>query len=137
MQLAGTRLRMEYSTHYGTEGSTGEGSARVQHQYKVDPNKVRGLEPGAAYIISRGRAMRAQVLQAPEIRGELPQVAGPESSHGVQDSNHAALAGPGGPDHPHKSEPATPGQGSGEQDAAQGAPSTGEPSKGQVGTLPF
>ncbi len=73
VMLAGTRQRMEYSTHYGSEGSTGEGSARVQHQYKVDPNKVRALDPGAAYIISRGRAMRAQVLRAPDVRGELPK----------------------------------------------------------------
>jgi len=73
VKLAGTRQRMEYSTHYAKRGSTGEGSARVQHQYKVDPNKVRGLEPGMAYVISRGRAMRVQVLRAPEVRGELPE----------------------------------------------------------------
>jgi Helicase HerA, central domain len=76
VMLAGTRLRMEYSTHYAPGGSSGEGSARIQHQYKVDPNKVRGLAPGAAYIISRGRAMRTQVLRAPELRGPLPETAG-------------------------------------------------------------
>ena len=43
--LAGTQKRMEYSTHYAPDGSTGEGSARVQHQFKVDPNKVRALPP--------------------------------------------------------------------------------------------
>jgi hypothetical protein len=73
VRLAGTRLRMEYSTHYAREGSTGEGSARAQHQYKVDPNKVRSLDPGMAYVISRGRAMRARVLRAPDIRAQLPQ----------------------------------------------------------------
>lgn len=78
--LAGTRLRMEYSTHYGPQGSSGEGSARVQHQYKVDPNKVRGLSPGAAYIISRGRAMRAQVLRAPDLRDQLPESGAPQGS---------------------------------------------------------
>jgi hypothetical protein len=36
---------MEYSIHYATEGATGEGSARIQHQFKVDPNKVRGSHP--------------------------------------------------------------------------------------------
>lgn len=75
--LAGTRRAMEYSTHYATEGTTGEGSARIQHQYKIDPNKVRGLPPGQAYIISRGRAMKAQVLQAPQVRGTLPEPADP------------------------------------------------------------
>ena len=44
--LAGTRRAMEYSTHYAEEGATGEGSARIQHQFKVDPNKVRALAPG-------------------------------------------------------------------------------------------
>jgi hypothetical protein len=71
--LAGTRQRMEYSTHYAIQGATGEGSARIHHQFKVDPNKVRALPPGAAYIISRGRATKIQVLQAPDIRGLMPQ----------------------------------------------------------------
>jgi hypothetical protein len=70
--LAGTRRAVEYSTHFATEGATGEGSARIQHQFKVDPNKVRGLAPGQAYVISRGRAMRIQVLQAPVVSGDLP-----------------------------------------------------------------
>jgi conjugal transfer pilus assembly protein TraD len=70
--LAGTRQRMEYSSHYASEGATGEGSARIQHQFKVDPNKVRALPPGAAYVISRGRAMKIQMLQAPDVRGVLP-----------------------------------------------------------------
>jgi hypothetical protein len=71
--LAGTRQRMEYSSRYAPAGGTGEGSARLQHQYKVDPNRVRALEPGAAYVISRGRAMRVQVLRAPKVSGRLPE----------------------------------------------------------------
>lgn len=71
--LAGTRKTMEYSTHYAAEGATGDGSARIQHQFKVDPNKVRALPPGAAYVISRGRAMKVQVLQAPDLQHELPK----------------------------------------------------------------
>ena len=70
--LAGTRRAMEYSSQYAEEGATGTGSARVQHQFKVDPNKVRGLPPGQAYAISRGRAMRISVLRAPDLRGSLP-----------------------------------------------------------------
>ncbi len=117
VQLAGTRLRMEYSTHYGSEGSTGEGSARVQHQYKVDPNKVRGLDPGAAYIISRGRAMRAQVLRAPDLRGELP-----------------ALAGPDGPE---KRAAVAPSEGADEKTCAKSVPFGGGSSEKEVSTLPF
>jgi len=71
--LAGTRQRMEYSTHYAQEGATGEGSARIQHQFKVDPNKVRALAAGHAYAISRGRAMKVAVLQAPDLRAALPE----------------------------------------------------------------
>jgi len=70
--LAGTRRAVEYSTHYASEGATGEGSARVQHQFKIDPNKVRALSPGHAYVISRGRAMKIHVLRAPDLLCALP-----------------------------------------------------------------
>ena len=66
---------MEYSTQYAREGATGEGSARIQHQFKVDPNKVRGLDPGKAYLISRGRAMKIQMPRAPAFRAPLPAAA--------------------------------------------------------------
>ena len=121
VQLAGTRQRMEYSTHYGSEGSTGEGSARVQHQYKVDPNKVRALDPGAAYIISRGRAMRAQVLQAPDVRGALPEPAGRGNV-------------PAGPE---TTGAIAPAQAPGEKTFAEVVPFGGGSSEREVGTLPF
>jgi Helicase HerA, central domain len=71
--LAGTRQGMEYSTQFAREGATGAGSARSQHQFKVDPNKVRGLDPGMAFLISRGRAMKVQIPRAPELRAALPE----------------------------------------------------------------
>lgn len=70
--LAGTRQRPEYSMHYDQEGANGEGSVRIQHQFKVEPNTVRSLKPGEAYLISRGRAMRANILTAPELHAPLP-----------------------------------------------------------------
>ncbi len=70
--LAGTRQRPEYSMHYDQEGANGEGSVRVQHQFKVEPNTVRSLKPGEAYLISCGSAMRAQILTAPHITRRLP-----------------------------------------------------------------
>jgi hypothetical protein len=73
--LAGTRERPEYSTRYGNHGSTGEGSARTQHQFKVDPNQVRSLEPGVVFLISQGRAMKARIFQAPDVRSDLPEPA--------------------------------------------------------------
>ncbi len=75
IELAGTRRRIEYSTHYAPGGPTGEGSARVQHQFKVDPNDVRSLAPGQAYVINRGHAMKVDIHPAPEVdpvRAELP-----------------------------------------------------------------
>ena len=73
INLAGTRRTVEHSTHYATDGPTGDGSLRIQHQYKIDPNKVRALPPGHVYIINRGQAMRAQILQAPSHQQELPE----------------------------------------------------------------
>jgi hypothetical protein len=70
--LAGTRERPEYSMHYDEQGTNGEGSVRIQHQFKVEPNTVRALKPGEAYLISRGRAMRAHILTAPELSQPLP-----------------------------------------------------------------
>lgn len=72
ISLAGTRKAMEYSTQYATDGATGNGSARIQHQYKIDPNKVRALPPGHAYTINQGHAMKITIHQAPELRAELP-----------------------------------------------------------------
>ncbi len=137
VQLAGTRQRMEYSTHYAREGSTGEGSARVQHQYKVDPNKVRGLEPGAAYIISRGRAMRAQVLQAPNLRGELPEACAPRAGErgGPASTRSASQGEPPLPaEGPNPFRPDTAGS---ETFRPAGVPFGGGSSEKEVGTLPF
>lgn len=129
VMLAGTRLRMEYSSHYGPEGSSGEGSARVQHQYKIDPNKVRALAPGAAYVISRGRAMRTQVLQAPDIRGTLPAPARPDGPHrpdGEEDSRAPTTNGPDGP-----------AETADEKACVEGVPVAGDASVREVSSLPF
>jgi Helicase HerA-like C-terminal len=81
--LAGTRKTMEYSSHYAQEGATGQGSARVQHQFKIEPNRVRALEPGVAYVISRGRAMKVAVLRAPDRRAALPPINSRGGDHAV------------------------------------------------------
>ncbi|MGO9498754.1 MAG: helicase HerA-like domain-containing protein [Solirubrobacteraceae bacterium] len=87
--LAGTRQTPKLTTRIAEDGMTREGSIHHEHELKIDPNKVRALEPGAAYIISRGRAMRAQVLRAPDVRGELPKACGPRLGE------HGGPAGPG------------------------------------------
>jgi hypothetical protein len=89
--LAGTRRAMEYSNHYATEGATGQGSARIQHQFKVEPNKVRALSPGQAYVISRGRAMKVNVLRAPELRAPLPAPTPPKVQEAVSSDTELAV----------------------------------------------
>jgi hypothetical protein len=71
--LAGTRQMTEYSTRFSREGSTGEGTAMRREQQKIDPNRVLGLAPGEAFVISRGKAMQAQILRAPQASAPLPQ----------------------------------------------------------------
>jgi hypothetical protein len=78
--LAGTRQMTEYSTRFSRGGSTGEGTAMRREQQKIDANKVLGLPPGEAFVISRGRAMQAQILRAPEARASLPMASPPMAS---------------------------------------------------------
>lgn len=78
--LAGTRLVPEFSQHFERPGEgsplrghpSGEGSARLQHQFKVDPNAVRRLPQGVAFVIRNGRAMKAQIVRAADARAALP-----------------------------------------------------------------
>lgn len=74
VRLAGTRLVPEYSSHFDNQGATGEGSLRLQHQFLIDPNQLRSLPTGRAFVISHGRAAKAQILQAPTITAPLPDV---------------------------------------------------------------
>jgi len=115
--LAGTRLGMEYSTQFATEGATGAGSARSQHQFKVDPNKVRALDPGMAFLISRGRAMKIQVPRAPTVRAPLPEA-----------SSTAPAPAPQAPEADQKP---------GEKTCAEIVPLGGGSSEKGAGTLPF
>jgi hypothetical protein len=117
--LAGTRQRPEYSMHYDDEGSSGEGSVRIQHQFKVEPNTVRSLEPGEAYLISRGRAMRVQILTAPGLRRALPAAGQPRSAT------------------PAPSEDGDPARTVAGEDRAVGVPPRSVLSEKEVANLPF
>jgi hypothetical protein len=86
--LAGTRRRMELTTELSPqEQATGQSAGtrprqrprpatrrmvRSREEGKIDPNEVRSLPSGKAFIISRGRAMKAQILTAPDVRTALP-----------------------------------------------------------------
>ncbi len=132
--LAGTRRVVEYSSHYAIDGATGEGSARMQHQYKVDPNHVRSLPPGMAYIISQGHAMKAQVQQAPTLVTQPPdgmttiEPDAPEDDLRPPPANNRARA-------PHRDETATADLGA--PSSVDGVPPSGGRSEKGVDDLPF
>jgi len=71
--LAGTRPTPTHSTRYSREGATGEGTTTLREEHKIDPNRVLALARGEVFVINQGRAMRAQILRAPEARAPLPQ----------------------------------------------------------------
>jgi hypothetical protein len=51
--LAGTRVVPELSRHIEAAGPSGAGSVRMQHQFKINPNEVRSLPPGIAWVINQ------------------------------------------------------------------------------------
>jgi hypothetical protein len=96
--LAGTRQVMEFSTQIDkATGPTGEGSARLQHAFKIDPNHVRALQPGEAFIINRGRALKARIHRAPQITQPLPPPAVPKPTPAVEAPAVAASAAANAP----------------------------------------
>ena len=85
--LAGTRQMTEYSTRFARGGSTGEGTAIKREQQKIDANKLLSLPPGEAFVISRGRAMQAQILRAPQARAPLPEAPLLQASAALADAS--------------------------------------------------
>jgi hypothetical protein len=71
--LAGTRQIPKLSTRIAEDGVTRDRSFHTEHELKIDPNKVRGLDAGMAYLVNHGLAMKIQVLQAPALRAPLPE----------------------------------------------------------------
>ena len=58
--LAGTRRTPELTMRLAEDGLTRDRTVRLEQRETIDPNKVRSLPAGAAYLISRGRAMRSK-----------------------------------------------------------------------------
>ena len=56
---------MEPPTRRGR--STDVGSAREQHQHRVDPNEVRRLPPGMCFVIGSGKAQKLQIAPPPAL----------------------------------------------------------------------
>jgi hypothetical protein len=70
--LAGTRQVPKLTTRLANDGIRRDRSIRMEHQLTIDPNRVQALPPGVVYVISRGKAAKAQILRAPEISAVLP-----------------------------------------------------------------
>ena len=71
--LAGTRNVPQLTTRLSEDGLTRDRSVRMEQRPTIDPNKMRGLDAGMAYLINHGRAMKIKVLCAPNVRGPLPE----------------------------------------------------------------
>jgi hypothetical protein len=66
-ELAGTILRLENSIQFQEGEVTGKGSARIQHQFAVDPNEVAKLKPGEAFIIRQRHHAKIKVRAIGEV----------------------------------------------------------------------
>jgi hypothetical protein len=98
--LAGTRKIPELTTRLAEDGLTRERSVRMEHQLTIDPNKVRALDPGTAYLISHGRAMKIQIPQTPALRAPLPEPRDPAGKDALQSVPFAGASSKEGLDLP-------------------------------------
>ena len=99
--LAGTSEVVEYSQHTQDQVHTGAGTARTQHQYKIDLNQARALSVGTAYLINRGHATKIRIIQAPkpDATATLAPAAAPMA--GVRDQRTPRRAPPSEPRLPY------------------------------------
>jgi hypothetical protein len=63
--LAGTVRTPEQAWELDGWGPAGQARIHMEERPRVDPNQVRQLHPGEAFVIQAGRAVKLSVLQAP------------------------------------------------------------------------
>src|SRR5215203_3624703 len=63
--LAGTIRTPEQAWQLDPWGPAGQARVHIADRPRVDPNQVRQLHPGEAFLIQGGRAVKLSVLQAP------------------------------------------------------------------------
>jgi hypothetical protein len=63
--LAGTVRTPEQAWQLDGWGPAGQARIHMEERPRVDPNQVRQLQPGEAFLIQGGRAVKLSVLQAP------------------------------------------------------------------------
>ncbi len=73
--LAGTIYALEASVQHSQGDPTGMGSARLQHQFKIDMNEVAKLQAGEGFLIRQRHAAKVKVksINKPERRREAEQ----------------------------------------------------------------
>jgi hypothetical protein len=72
--LAGTKRVIELSQRYGEGLLEHDGFARQADRPTVDPDEIRSLRTGSAWVIRRGRAVKIAVQRAPDVEGvDLPE----------------------------------------------------------------
>jgi hypothetical protein len=65
VQLAGTVRVAEQAWQLDPWGPAGQARVHMTDRPRVDPNQVRQLHPGEAFLVCGGRAVKLSVLQAP------------------------------------------------------------------------
>jgi hypothetical protein len=65
IELAGTVRVPEQAWQLDPWGPAGQARVHMADRPRVDPNQVRQLHPGEAFLIQAGRAVKLSVLQAP------------------------------------------------------------------------
>jgi hypothetical protein len=65
IELAGTVRVPEQAWQLGPWGPAGQARVHMTDRPRVDPNQIRQLHPGEAFLVHGGRAVKLSVLQAP------------------------------------------------------------------------
>jgi hypothetical protein len=65
VQLAGTVRTPEQAWQLDPWGPAGQARVHMAERPRVDPNQVRQLHPGEAFLVHGGRAVKLSILQAP------------------------------------------------------------------------
>jgi hypothetical protein len=74
--LAGTKRVIELTHRYGEGVLEGEGFARQAERPTIEPDEIRALNRGSAWVIRRGRATKVAIQRAPHgVDVELPDSA--------------------------------------------------------------
>jgi hypothetical protein len=98
----GTVQRAERSHQLDHLGATGMGSLRIQETYRIDPNDLRNLPAGGAWITTAGRAAKAAIAASQAKQTTLPtkprrpgkEHAPATTAHVTQGNGWATAGGP-------------------------------------------